>query len=202
MPEGAMTRAANQGRVRKATASADVAAAARAARAGAPVTTPRQSQGGGGRRRPAATVARWPIDVEETVGQVWTRDASVALVRSMIDDYRTGLGDRAAEKWHDDIVWRCIGRGPLSGEWVGAEAIFDYHRLAERLSDGNFRQRLIALEGSFGSIVNAYLRTTASRSGRQLDMPSLVTFEINGGRVKRVLELPGDRDGWASFWSD
>lgn len=199
--EGEMVRAANQGRSREANRSAEAVAGARPAPAGSSRSA-RSTGSGTGRRRPVPTLARWPIEVEEPTGPAWTSDPSVALVRSMIADYRAGLADRAAANWHDDVVWRVLGSGPLAGEWTGAEQVFAYHGLAVRLSDGDYRQRLVALEGSRGSIVNAYLRTTARRGDRRLDMPTLLVFEIAGGRVKRVTELPGDRDAWARFWTD
>jgi hypothetical protein len=185
-----MARAVSQGRKRETGSPVDGASRSQTRRAGP------------GRRRPAATIARWPIEVDEAAGQLWSTDASVTLVRSMIDDYRGGLADRAAEKWHDDVLWRVLGEGPLGGDWLGRERVLEYHRLAERLSDGDYRQRLIALEGSRGSIVNGYLRTEASRGERRIDMPTLVVFEIAGGRIRRVTELPGDRAAWAAFWSD
>ena len=158
----------------------------------------------GSRRHLAPTIARWPIEVEEGF---WTAflppgDQSISIVRRSIDDYRSGRADRAAQGWHDGIVWRVVGDGRLAGEWVGSEKVFAYHRLAQQLADGDFRQRLIALEGSRGVTVNAYLRTTASRKGRHLDIPTLTMFELSGGRIRCVTEIPGDRDAWRDFWAD
>ena len=148
------------------------------------------------------TVARWPLEVDSDFETACCSDAALAVVRSSIAAYRAGRADSASRGWHDEIVWKVRGAPPAGGEWVGADGVFDYHARLVQLSDGTFQQRLVALEGSRGSIVNAYLRTTATRAGRTLDIPTLAVFELAGGRVRRVAELPGDLLAWEAFWAD
>jgi ketosteroid isomerase-like protein len=147
------------------------------------------------------TVARWPLEVGDEFGMARPRDPWVSLVRDSIDLYRTGEADRASRTWAEDIRWTVDADGPIAGVWEGADAIFGYHRHLERTSQGTYRQRLLALEASGGPIVEAHLRTTASRPGSRLDQPTLVVFELSGGQLKRVIEIPGDRDAWRTFWS-
>lgn len=153
------------------------------------------------RRHLAATIARWPLDGDLLEG-AGSPEPAIAIVRQSLVDYRAGLADRASRAWDDAITWSVRGGPPVGGEWAGPEGVFAYHALLDRLSEGTFRQRLVALEGSRGSIVDAYLRTSATRNGRRLDIPSLAVFELCGGRVRRVTELPGDTDAWNAFWSD
>jgi ketosteroid isomerase-like protein len=155
-----------------------------------------------GRGRLEATVARWPLDMGEVLHDRWSGDAATGMVRACLDAYRSGRADEASRYWHDDVIWTVRGPRPVGGRWVGADRVFAYHELLGRLSGGTFIQRLIALEGSRGPIVDAYLRTTATRAGRRLDIPTLAVFELAGGRVRRVTELPGDHDAWDSFWRD
>ena len=152
--------------------------------------------------RPAATIARWPLELEGVLEHRWRGDAAIATVRACLDDYRSGRADEASRLWHDDITWTVRGPRPVGGEWIGPDRVFAYHSLLERLSEGTFTQHLIALEGSRGAIVDAYLRTTARRGDRRLDIPTLAVFELAGGRVRRVTELPGDHDAWDSFWRE
>jgi len=151
--------------------------------------------------RLAATVARWPLELEGVVEHRWRGDAALATVRACLDDYRSGRADQASRLWHDDISWVVRGPRPVGGEWIGVDRVFAYHALLERLSEGTFTQRLMALEGSRGAIVDAYLRTTATRGGRRLDIPTLAVFELAGGRIRRVTELPGDHEAWDTFWA-
>ena len=155
-----------------------------------------------GARTLAATIARWPLDLDAGLEARNNTDAAIAIVSRSVLDYRTGRADQASRSWADEIVWSVRGAQPVGGEWKGAEGVFAYHALLERLSEGTFRQRLVALEGCRGSSVTAYLRTTAARNGRELDIPTLAVFELSGGRVIRVTEMPGDLPAWDAFWAD
>lgn len=146
------------------------------------------------------TVAVWPLDVPGTVPPAG-RDAWASVVRQSMEHYRLGRADAAAECWTDDITWRLNGAGPLSGEHHGAEAVYRYHGRLQELTNGSFRQTLLAVEASNGPIVTAYLRTRARRGRRTLDIPTLVVFELLHLRIRRVTELPGDRGAWERFWA-
>lgn len=155
-----------------------------------------------GRASLAPTVARWPLDLEPGFETARSSDAATAVVRRCVADYRSGRADAASRLWHEDVVWSVRGGPPVGGDWTGSERVFAYHRLLEQLSGGTFRQQLVALEGCRGSSVVGYLRTTASRDGRRLDTPTLAVFELVGGLVQRVTELPGDLPAWEAFWAD
>jgi ketosteroid isomerase-like protein len=190
-----MTRATSQ----RAPRSQDVLAAI-PPRSGGGEASPRH--GRSGRARLSPTVARWPLDLVPGVETLGGGDPSMAIVRRCLVDYRSGRADQASRAWHDDVTWSVPGPSPIGGEWIGPDRIFGYHALLERLSEGTFRQTLVALEGSRGSIVDAYLRTTATRKGRRLEIPTLAVFELVGGRVRRVTEMPGDHEAWNAFWAD
>jgi hypothetical protein len=153
------------------------------------------------RRLRAPMLATWPLEVDAGFADMPTRDPWVTIVRDSIADYRSGRADRARQRWHDDIKWRLAGDGGLVGEWTGAEQIFGLHRLLRRETDNTFRQRLIALEGGRGPFVDAHLRTYARRGDKSLDMTTLVVFELNGGQIRCVTEMPGDRAAWRDFWA-
>ncbi|MFL5680876.1 MAG: hypothetical protein ACJ77B_09780 [Chloroflexota bacterium] len=149
------------------------------------------------------TVARWPIDViDHYPSPSRTTDPWVRLVREMIELYRTGQADLAGQMWSADVVWRVGDDRSRWAELVGCEEIFSYHTHLARLADGDFRQRLLAVEGSGGPVVTAYLWTRAKRGEIELEMPTLVVFELSRMHVKRVTELPGDPAAWRRFWAD
>jgi len=189
-----MTRATSHTGARPARAESDT---------GTVTIRPRRSDAGrAARERLRPTIARWPLDVADGFEDEWCTDPATSVVRRSLADYRSGRADDASRLWHDDIVWMVKGREPAGGAWTGPEQVFAYHRLLDSLSDGTFRQHLVALEGCSGPIVTAYLRTTAMRNGRRLEIPTLNVFELIGGRVSRVTELPGDRSQWDEFWAD
>jgi hypothetical protein len=147
------------------------------------------------------TIARWPLDVEPGFTQMPYRDPWVSLVRDSMVAYREGRTDVAEWSWAPDVIWRVRIDGTAE-ELAGAEAIFAYHRRLARLTGDTFRQRVIAMQAATGPIVQAFLRSTGRRGQRELDIPTLVVFELAGGRIQSVTELPGDIAGWKDFWAD
>ena len=154
----------------------------------------------GGRLMP--TIARWPLDVDAGFERAPWRDPWVSLVRDSIVAYREGRTDVAHWSWAPDVVWRVKANGTFAEEHEGAERIFAYHQRLGRLTGGTFRQQLVALQASGGPIVTANLRSTARRGDHELDMPTLVVFELTGGRIKVITEMPGDPAAWQRFWAD
>jgi hypothetical protein len=154
-----------------------------------------------GERPLVPTAAHWPIDVDPEFDTLHRADPWVMQVRDSIVAYRAGRTDVADWSWARDITWRLVLNGGDGEEHRGAEQVFAYHRRLQRLTDGTFRQRLVALEGSAGPHVEATLRTTARHGRRELDVPTLIVFELHGGRIQRVTEMPGDPHGWTEFWT-
>ena len=149
---------------------------------------------------PGAPVARWPLELGDPTPAWLAGDAWAAIVWRSIDHYRLGLPQDAARYWSPSIVWRVPGTTGIAGIHRGAAGIFDYHAMLARLTNGTFRQTLVAIEGG-GPIVSAYVRTRARRSSRTIEIPSLISFEVADARVMRVTELPGDLPAWDAFWS-
>ena len=150
---------------------------------------------------PVATIARWPLDVEPGFDAMPYRDPWVSLVRDSMVAYREGRTDVAEWGWTGGIVWRIKTNG-AGEELVGADAIFGYHRRLARLTGDTFRQRVVALQADQGPIVQAFLRSTGRRGHRELDIPTLVVFELTGSRIQAVTEMPGDPPAWHEFWRE
>ena len=55
---------------------------------------------------------------------------------------------------------------------------------------------------SNGPIVEAHVRTTATRGDRNLDIPTLIVFELSAMRICQVTEIPGDVAAWEAFLAD
>jgi ketosteroid isomerase-like protein len=157
--------------------------------------------GGAGPGQGVSEDARWPLSFEDGVDGPRPRDPWAALVLRSIRDYSLGRPDLAQSAWDDAITWRVEAEGPTPAD-AGAQAIHAYHRRLLAETDGSFSQLLRSLACSGGPIVEAHVRTTASRPGRTLDQPSLVVFELADMRIRAVTEIPGDRASWEAFWAD
>jgi len=151
------------------------------------------------------TTARWPLDVEPGWSHPRPRDPWADVVQRSITAYRAGRIDELLATWDEAISWHVMGRRNgriLTDHATGPASVFAYHRQLLDQTDGTFRQRLISLEGSNGPIVEAHLRTTATRRGRSLAIPALIVFELSLGRIRDVQEIPGDQVAWDRFWAD
>jgi hypothetical protein len=152
--------------------------------------------------RGVGTFARWPLEADDGYpSPAREADPWTLLVREAMELYRTGRVDEARRLWTDDISWRVWGSGPRR-ELDGADAVFAYHAGLARDTDGTFRQQLLAVEGSRGPFVTAYLRTRARRGRAALDVPTLITFECRRMQIHRVVEVPGDVTAWNAFWEE
>jgi hypothetical protein len=155
---------------------------------------------GGADADAVATIARWPLDVEPGFERMPYRDPWVSLVRDAMIAYRDGRTDVAEWAWAPKVVWRLRTNG-IAEELAGSEAIFAYHRRLARLTGDTFRQRLVALQAAHGPIVEAFLRSIGRRGHRELDIPTLVVFELAGSRIDTITEMPGDLAAWKDFWA-
>jgi hypothetical protein len=147
------------------------------------------------------TIARWPLDVEPDFARTALRDPWASIVRDSMVAYREGRTDVAGWGWTPDIVWRIKANGSVE-ELLGAEEVFGYHRRVALETGDTFRQRVVALQAGQGPIVEAFLRSTGRRGSRELDIPTLVVFELSGSRIHEVTEMPGDPPAWTAFWAD
>jgi hypothetical protein len=152
---------------------------------------------------PETPIAHWPLLVPDDLREVRTGDAWARVVHQAILDACCGEGTDANAAWEDGAAWHLDGYDPTGPhDAVGARAVMDFHRQLARLTDGTYRQRLVSLESGRGPLVEAYLRTTARRGERELDIPTLLIFELPSLRIRRVTELPGDLRAWDAFWID
>src|SRR4051812_32764383 len=93
--------------------------------------------GSSDRGRPLTpTVARWALELDNGFEAGAIADPATALVRRSLTDYRAGRADQASRVWHEDICWAVPGGPPVGGVRTGPEAVFAYHALLERLTEG------------------------------------------------------------------
>jgi hypothetical protein len=160
----------------------------------------------------ACPIGDWPLVVPDELRDVRTVDPWARVVHTAIVDAVLDRAADAAAKWEDGATWHVAGFDPTapggdpeSGttprEGAGAEAVRTFHRELARLTDGSYRQELVAIEGGRGPIVEAHLRTTARRGDRTLEIPTLLVFELPSLRIRRVTEFPGDLPAWDAFWA-
>jgi ketosteroid isomerase-like protein len=114
-----------------------------------------------------------------------------------------GTGDMAALDglFADDVVWHVGGRGPLSGDYAGKDAVFAYFgRLAEA-TGGSLRIDIHDVLANDEHVV-ALTTTNAERQGKSLtDSTGVQVFHVRDGRVTETWFTPTDQYTSDEFFS-
>ena len=112
-------------------------------------------------------------------------------------------GDMATldDLFADDIVWHVGGRGPLSGDYEGKEAVIAYFGRLAQETGGNFRIELHDMLANDEHVV-ALTAASAKRQGRSLDNARGVqVFHIRDGKVTESWFHSGDQYADDEFFS-
>ena len=110
------------------------------------------------------------------------------LVSDIFEEVAKGNGAPFWEACHDDIVWRTIGSGPWSGEFVGKETIIDeiFRPLSRALVQrATILTRLV--DGGDVIVVQARGRNL-TRDGQHYDNDYAFVIHFRNGKIARYEE--------------
>ena len=97
--------------------------------------------------------------------------------------------------------WHVGGNHPLSGDYRGRDAIFEYFETVRGLTGGGLRSEPhdILADDSHGGV---FTRVTADRGDRHLDVVLAQAYRINpDGKFTEYWALADDQDAVNAFWS-
>jgi len=120
------------------------------------------------------------------------RNALEAALRGDMDPLRS-LSD-------PKMVWHVSGRGPLSGELSGLDAVMAWGGQLFERSGGTWKEDLLEVVASDDA---AFMRTTyrANRGGRSIEDHSVNVFRFHGGRIVECWVFFGKQYEFDDFWS-
>lgn len=126
--------------------------------------------------------------------------ANEELVRKGYAAFLSGDMATLDDLFADGIVWHTEGRGQLSGDFVGKEAVFaNFAKIAE-LTGGTFSLDIHdVLANNTHAVV--LTRVTAEREGKKLDTNGVQVFHIVDGKVTEQWGLSGDAYAADEFFS-
>lgn len=110
------------------------------------------------------------------------------LVSDIFNEVAKGNGAAFWEACHDDIVWRTIGAGSWSGEFVGKQAVIDeiFRPLNRVLVE---RATIITRIVDGGDVVVAQaLGKNLTRDGQRYDNDYAFVIHFRGGKIARYEE--------------
>ena len=98
-----------------------------------------------------------------------------------------------------DVTWCASGRGPLSGDYRGQQAVFDYlARVGEAADrfDSRF-DRVLVGDDCAAVLLNA----VGQRGSKTLDTDYILIFRIQDGLIAEVWSVARDQYAVDAFWS-
>jgi ketosteroid isomerase-like protein len=124
---------------------------------------------------------------------------NVALARRLWSAAAEGDAETMRVLLADDVVWKTVGRNPLSGVRRGPDEVFDYLAEVGETAD-DLLSRMDEVYVSDSAAVIKY-HVTARRSGKLLEMDYFLLLEVVGAKVANALMVPVDAHVNDQFWS-
>jgi uncharacterized protein len=114
-----------------------------------------------------------------------------------------GRGDLEAirDQFSPDIVWHVPGTSPLSGDYKGIDAVFEFFGRIFTESGGTFKNEIhdILSNDTHGVILVAQ---TAERNGRKLTANAVqIVHRDDQERITESWFIPADQKAVDEFWS-
>lgn len=117
-----------------------------------------------------------------------TPSPNARLIHAIFEELAKGNGAAFWEACHDDVVWRTIGQGSWSGEFIGKQAIIDeiFRPLNRVLVErATIPTRLI--DGGDVIVLQARGRNL-TRDGQRYDNDYAFVIHFRGGKIARYEE--------------
>lgn len=125
---------------------------------------------------------------------------NAALVRRGFEAFATGDMATLDELIADDAVWHATGRGVLSGDFVGKEAIFGNNFARVPQETDSFKQDIHAILADDEHAV-ALVNVSATRRGQTLEAQQVLVFHVRDGKATEVWITPVDPYAADEFWA-
>lgn len=130
-----------------------------------------------------------------------SESVQVQRTREFLDTFARGELDAVGAYFSEDVVWHVAGKHPLSGDYVGRDALIAYFKHAGAESGGSLK-----LEPS-GILANdehvaLFLRVTGERNGKTLDVEMAEVMTVGpDGLWTEFFAMPDDQASVDEFWS-
>lgn len=124
---------------------------------------------------------------------------NVELVRRGYEAFNAGDMATLSEMFAEDSVWYVAGSGVLSGKKQGRDAILAYFGELGARTQGHFQANVKDIVGGENHTI-AIQQTQATKNGKTLDMPTIITFVVRDGKITEGREYFEDTAKADDFW--
>ncbi|HXX90962.1 MAG TPA: nuclear transport factor 2 family protein [Acidimicrobiales bacterium] len=128
-------------------------------------------------------------------------DAYAAVVRRAFEDFESGDLDLLGVVIAPDVVWHEPGRSVLAGDYTGPEAVLGFLAQLKARSDGSFGIEILDVVSEPERAL-VFIRETAKRDDKTLDVIAVVDFEIHHQKITEVTVYHADSYQFDEFWAD
>jgi ketosteroid isomerase-like protein len=131
--------------------------------------------------------------VEEHPNVQGIRDALAAYNRGDLESMRSFIAE--------DVLWHVGGNHPLSGDYRGRDAVFDYYAKVRDLTGGTMKLEPLDIlaNDQHGGI---FMRVSGQRDGKTLDVVLAEALTLDeSGRWAEYWALADEQDKVDAFWA-
>ena len=125
---------------------------------------------------------------------------NVELVRRGYTAFNAGDMATLSDMFAEDAVWYAAGSGVLSGTKQGRDAIMSYFGELGARSQGSFQANLQDVVGGEKYTVGIQ-QTQAQGNGKTIDLATVITFVVRGGKIAEGREFFEDTAKADDFWT-
>ena len=100
----------------------------------------------------------------------------------------------------EEILWHVPGRGPLSGDYNGHEAVLGFFKHFMELSSGTFRIQVNDVLANETRVI-VLVTESAERNGRKWSSPQVHAWTVKDGKATVFWQYQGDQQTEDEFWS-
>ena len=132
----------------------------------------------------------------------WLEDdehPNMAMIRRGYEAFSTADLDTLSELIADDVVWHSRGGGPLDGDFLGRQAVFEMFGRLMQETGGTFRFEVddILCNDDSATVLG---RVTASRGGVTQTTKQVMVHRIRDGKTVEFWVATTDPKATVAFW--
>jgi len=122
------------------------------------------------------------------------------LVRRGFEAFASGDVATLDQLIADGAKWHQSGRNPLSGDFVGKQAIMESFARVRTETDsfGQDVHTILADDDHVVALVNAHI----TRGGKTIDLQQTLVFHVADGKATEVWAFPTDQYAVDEFWAN
>ena len=121
-----------------------------------------------------------------------------ATIKAIYDDIAAGSLDRVASFLADDITWQITGKSPISGIYVGKDAVLGFFAKMGELYGGTFSIEIrdVLADEAYGAVIAT---ERGMVGGQALEFGSVHLWSLRGGKCASFISYEDDH--YHQFWA-